>query len=75
MLGIGQLQDWAAFSWLQWLVPALLFIWVVYLLIEMKNFYRQGWIKTTVKFLLLNFLGFAVILILFFVFLLLSLFT
>jgi hypothetical protein len=75
MLALGQLQDWAGFSWMQWIMIALLFAWCAYLLIEMKIFYRQGWIKTIFKFLLMNTLGFVVIIILFIVFLLISIFA
>jgi hypothetical protein len=72
MIGIGQLRDWTGFSGLEWMILILVFVWMGYLLIEMKNFYRQGWFKTTVKFLLLDFLGFFVVLLLFIVFLILS---
>ena len=75
MLALGQIRDWTGFFWIQWFMITLLFIWSVYLLIEMKIFYRQRWIKTIIKFLLMNSLGFVVIIILFFVFLLISLFT
>lgn len=72
MMVINQLRGWTGFSGLEWLVFILFFIWMGYLLIEMKIFYRQGWFKTTIKFLLLDFLGFFVVLLLFIVFLVLS---
>lgn len=72
MMGVGQMEDWTGFSGLGWLIFVLVFVWMGYLLVEMKNFYRQGWFKTTVKFLLLDFLGFFVVLLLFIIFLLLS---
>jgi hypothetical protein len=46
----------------------------VYLFIAMKRFYGQGFGKTMGKFLLLNFLGFIVMVILFAIFLFLSIF-
>jgi hypothetical protein len=72
MMGVGQLRDWTGFSGLSWLIFILFFLWIGYLLIEMKFFYRQGWFKTTVKFLLLDFLGFFLVLFLFIIFLLFS---
>ncbi|HTM92450.1 MAG TPA: hypothetical protein VL095_08535, partial [Flavisolibacter sp.] len=71
MMGVGQLRDWTGAN-LGWVITLLFLIWIGYLLIEMKNFYRQGWLKTTVKFLLVDFLGFFVVLFLFIVFLVLS---
>lgn len=57
---------------LKWMTNILLLWWVIYLFQGMKNFYGQGWFKTFGKFLLLNFLGVFVLVILFIVFLLLS---
>lgn len=73
-LGISQLQKWTGIGDLDWLMVLLLFYWMGYLLVEMKNFYRQGWIKTVGKFLLLDLLGLIIIIILFFAFLLFSVF-
>jgi hypothetical protein len=70
MIAIGQLQNWTGFSGLGWVLLLLVFVWMGYLLIEMKNFYRQAWFKTVIKFLLLDLLGFLVIMFLFIVFLL-----
>lgn len=72
MIGVGQLSDWTGFSSLEWLILILVLVWMGYLLVEMKNFYRQGWFKTTMKFILLDFLGFFVVLLLFIAFLILS---
>jgi uncharacterized protein DUF3667 len=55
-------------------VIALFIIWIVYLYLEMKNFYGQGWIKTAGKFILLNFLANMVLLFLFGIFFLFSFF-
>jgi hypothetical protein len=50
----------------------LLIVWPVYLYIGMLNFYRQGWFKTFIKFLLLNMFGFFSLLILFVLFFLIT---
>jgi len=75
MLFIGQLENWTHFSGLAWAVVILFFVWLGYLLIEMKNFYKQGWAKTAIKFLLVDLLGFFVLLILFIAFLLFTIFV
>ena len=46
---------------------------VVYLLVAMRRFYRQHWGKTILKFLLLNFLAFNLVMLLMIVFILFSL--
>ena len=45
----------------------------VYLLIAMKRFYRQGWGKTILKYILLNFLAFNLVMVLMIIFILFSL--
>jgi hypothetical protein len=74
IIGVLELQKWTGLGDLDWVALLLVFVWLGYLFAEMKNFYRQGWVKTIVKFLLLDFLGFLIILVLFLAFLLLSLF-
>lgn len=71
---VQMLQDWTGIGDLDWFILLLVAVWIGYLLIEMKNFYRQGWIKTIGKFLPLDILGSGVILLLFIVFLLFSIF-
>jgi hypothetical protein len=71
IMGVGQLSDWTGIS-LGWVILLLFLVWIGYLLIAVKNFYRQGWCKTIVKFFILDFLGFFVVLFLFLVFLVLS---
>jgi hypothetical protein len=74
IFGVNAIQsklDWGFFSFL---IMALLISWPIYLLLEMKNFYRQGWIKTIGKFILLNLLGMLSLLLLFVVFLFFSVF-
>ncbi len=69
--GLRRLTHWEIFRYVMLLV---VLSWPVFLFIEMKNFYRQRMGKTVVKFLLLNFAGFFVLLLLFILFLLLSFF-
>jgi hypothetical protein len=57
------------------LLIVLLAIWLfIYEFLAMKNFYKQGWLKTFAKFLLLNFLFMIVVGLLFVVFVFFSLF-
>ena len=74
MMFIGQLENWTHLPGLGLAVGLLFFVWMGYLLVEMKTFYKQGWAKTTIKFLLADLLGFFVILLLFIAFLLVSIF-
>lgn len=65
----------ASFEWVKVIMVLLIIIvWPAHLYIAMLNFYKQGWFKTGVKFLLLNILGFFSLLLLFTVFLFLSVF-
>lgn len=58
----------------EFLLAIALLIWPIYLYIEMRRFYKQGWFKTFVKFFLLNILGLLGLLLLFVVFGLFSVF-
>ncbi len=71
---VERIIEWTGLDFLKYLVYLLFALWCVYLYAAMKNFYKQGYFKTLLKYLLLNFLAAIVILILFFVFLLFSLF-
>ena len=46
---IGLLSDFESIGW-------FLLLFLIYLLIAIRNFYEQSWFKTTLKFLLLNFI-------------------
>jgi hypothetical protein len=61
--------DWEAFKAME---VILFILWPVHLYIAMLNFYRQGWFKTFIKFLLLNMFGFFSLLILFALFFLIT---
>lgn len=71
------------FSWLNdrtgwqlfdWLAVITSLFWPVYLYISMRRFYEQGWMKTFWKFLLLNFLGVFLMLVLALFFIIFSIF-
>lgn len=74
VFGVSGLQDQLGWRLLYYVETLLLIAWPLYLLLEMKNFYRQAWGKTIAKFFLLNFLGLLVMFLLFVMFLLLSIF-
>ena len=74
IFSILTLQDRTGWGFLSFLALLCFIAWPVYLLLEMKNFYQQGWVKTIGKFLLLNLLGLIVIILLFFAFILLAIF-
>ena len=57
---------------LEYVQAILIFVGIFYTLKAMKNFYKQGWGKTIVKFILFNILCFISIMILFAVFLVFS---
>ena len=70
---MGTLYDVSGWTGFRVILIVFLCIWPVHLYIAMLNFYKQKWFKTFVKFLFLNLLGFFTILILFTIFLLISL--
>ncbi len=74
ILAITSLESKPGWKFLSYFIMAILIAWPLYLLLEMKNFYRQTWGKTVVKFLLLNLLGLTVVFVLFAVFFLLSMY-
>jgi len=61
-------------GWLKDLEVTLIIVWPVHLYIAMLNFYKQGWFKTFIKFSLLNLFGFFLLLMLFVVFFVLTVF-
>ena len=67
-------EDWLQWSFLGFLSTLLFLSGGAYLLVAMKRFYGQKWLKTLGKFLLLNILALLVIMILMLVFILLSVF-
>jgi hypothetical protein len=69
----GTIYDLTGMLLFRILLIILLCIWPIHLYIAMLNFYKQRWFKTFVKFFLLNLLGFFIIMVLFGVFLMVSL--
>lgn len=63
-------------GWTIWTVLTIITIiaWPVYLYLAMRRFYRQGWFKTFVKFILLNISAFFIVVILLVFFFLFSIF-
>jgi len=61
-------------SWVIYIQLALSLYGIYYAFKSMRNFYKQGWFKTFLKFILLNSLAFVSIIILFTFFFLLSVF-
>lgn len=52
----------------------LMLVWPVHMLLSMKHFYKQGWLVTIGKMIVLNILGLIIIFILFIAFILFSVF-
>lgn len=77
LLGIFVLQklkDSYELQWVTFIQVALSLYGIYYAFRSMRNFYKQGWFKTFVKFCLLNFLAFVSLIILFGFFFILSVF-
>ncbi len=71
---LSAFADWSHHKLFQYLIYLLLAGWAVHLYMAMRKFYGQGSGKTFVKFLLLNSLGFFVLLLLFAAFLFFTIF-
>lgn len=70
LLGVAKLADWLESSLLGFVVFAIIIYEMIYLYKGMRNFYGQSRGKTILKFFLLNTLGFILVNLLLFVFLL-----
>ena len=68
------LQEWLHWEIEGWIVLAFFLVWWFYLYKSMRHFYGQARGKTLTKFLLLNVLGFFLIMLLFLIFVFLSIF-
>jgi hypothetical protein len=68
------LQNWLNWGVFGFLIFAVIVWWFIYLYKSMKRFYEQRRGKTVLKFLLLNITGFILFNMLFFIFLLISIF-
>ena len=74
VFGLSELKTLTAWKIWSILMTIAVIAWPVYLYVAMKKFYRQGWFKTFVKFILLNILAFIILLILFIIFFFFSVF-
>ena len=75
VFGLDKLKDLTGWSFLSTII-AFLFLWMVfYLYFAMHNFYKQGWGKTFLKFMIVAFMSLIMMVILFAFFLLFSAFT
>lgn len=71
---LEQLNSWTDWQIFEWIAIGLGLSWPVYLYLNMKRFYAQGHGKTFVKFLLLNIIGFIMMILLLVIFFFLSIF-
>lgn len=74
VFAVNALKKWISPAVIDYLILALFLTWLIYLYKAMRNFYGQSRRKTLGKFLLLNFLGLLVIVVLFVVFFSFSIF-
>lgn len=72
--GLYKLNEATEWGWIDWMQGVLLIYGLIYTVMAMHNFYNQGWMKTIMKFILLNFVAFISLFFLFMIFLILSVF-
>jgi hypothetical protein len=70
--GLDKLEEKTHWRIIGFIQGILILTGLFYTLKAMKNFYKQGWGKTIIKFILFNILSFVTVLLLFVVFLALS---
>jgi hypothetical protein len=70
--GLRRLENFTDWSFFNWLIFMLFIGWTIYFYKGLRNFYQQSRAKTIIKFLLLNFIGFWVIVFLLTLFFLIS---
>jgi hypothetical protein len=73
--GLDKLQDYTGWVFLEAIKIFLIIGMICYLYIAMHGFYKQGWGKTFLKFLIVALLSLVMMLVLFAIFLLFSAFT
>ena len=71
LIKLDQFTNW---KWLVFFNAALIIYGLYYTLKALRNFYRQGWGKTILKFIILNFLAFISLVFLFTLFFILTVF-
>jgi Protein of unknown function (DUF3667) len=74
LIGITKLKDSSGFEWLDFFIAVLIIYGLLYALKAMKSFYKQGWVKTIVKFAVFNILCVLTLSLLFITFFGLSVF-
>jgi hypothetical protein len=74
LFGLYKLNEIAGWGWVGYVQAALMIYGVFYTVKAMRNFYGQGWGRTILKFLLLNFLALLSLIFCFRYFLALSVF-
>jgi hypothetical protein len=74
LFGLYKLNEIAGWGWVGYVQAALMIYGVFYTVKAMRNFYDQGWGRTILKFLLLNFLALLSLIFLFSLFFILSVF-
>jgi Protein of unknown function (DUF3667) len=74
LFALIKLNDVSDSGWIYVVQVGLILYGIYYTLKAMRNFYGQGWFKTFVKFLLLNFLAFISLIVLFSLFFVLTVF-
>jgi hypothetical protein len=60
LFGIGELRTFSGWSWLNWLIAALIIYSFIYYYKAMRRFYGQGRAKTVFKYILLFIMSFIV---------------
>ncbi len=71
---LQKIKDSYSLEWITFIQVVLSLYGIYYAFRSMRNFYKQGWFKTFLKFSVLNFLAFVSLTILFVVFFILSVF-
>lgn len=74
LMGIDQLDNFNGLRWLRYVNYLLVIFGLYYSLAGMKHFYGQGWTKTVIKYSIFNILAAFISIVLFLLFLLLTLF-
>lgn len=74
LFAFNELEDLTGWEVFNLMILGMILAWLIYFLLELKYFYRQGWGKTILKFIIINFLGITLLTILLLIFFFLSLF-
>lgn len=72
IIAFNFLFTWSTWTLFSWVVAALVLIWPLHLFIGMKNFYGNGYLRTFLNFVVLNFAGAIILAFLFIIFFMFS---